>query len=72
MAQIIGSLKVYILQAQITTRLNPILNSDWLHGLTHFSSNSGVLVESIALRMAPFVMAPIDFGWKCIDFQKWC
>ena len=48
MAQIIGRLQVYILRAQITTRLNPILNSDWLHALTHFSSNSGVLVESIA------------------------
>ncbi|KAI2799871.1 hypothetical protein BLOT_014299 [Blomia tropicalis] len=48
MAHIIGRLMVYILRAQITTRLNPILNSDWLHALTHFSPNSGVLVESIA------------------------
>ncbi|KAI2798267.1 hypothetical protein BLOT_013386 [Blomia tropicalis] len=22
------------------------------------------------LRMTPSIMAPIDFGWKCIDFQK--
>ena len=48
MAHIIGRLKVYILRAQITTRLNPIINSDWLHALTPFSPNSGVLVKSIA------------------------
>ncbi|KAI2796956.1 hypothetical protein BLOT_015599 [Blomia tropicalis] len=48
MAHIIDCLKVYILRAQITTRLNQILNSDWLHALTHFSPNSGVLVKSIA------------------------
>ncbi|KAI2796460.1 hypothetical protein BLOT_015752 [Blomia tropicalis] len=28
--------------------LNPDLNSDWLHALTPFSPNSGVLEESIA------------------------
>ncbi|KAI2799126.1 hypothetical protein BLOT_013133 [Blomia tropicalis] len=22
------------------------------------------------LRMTPSIMAPIDFGWKCIDFQS--
>ncbi|KAI2796429.1 hypothetical protein BLOT_015373 [Blomia tropicalis] len=69
MAHIIGRHMVYILRAQITTRLNPILNSDWLHALTHFSPNSGVCLLN-RLRMTPSIMAPIDFGWKCIDFQK--
>ncbi|KAI2798922.1 hypothetical protein BLOT_012539 [Blomia tropicalis] len=58
MAHIIGRLNVYILQTQITTRLNAILNSDWLHALTHFSSNSGVCLLN-QLRMTPSIMAPL-------------
>ncbi|KAI2801064.1 hypothetical protein BLOT_011638 [Blomia tropicalis] len=62
MVHIIGRLKVYILRAQITTRLNPILNSDWLHALTPFSPNSGVLVESIAYGAIRVLVKSIAHG----------